>query len=96
MGANPKGVSPWGFGASAESIVSIRRRDLRKENAEFLVNLVHERDVTPKSTECDSTALEREDQHGFCRAGRHMDDQHEVLWCAASMDFSEGCSERFQ
>jgi betaine-aldehyde dehydrogenase len=96
MGANPKGVSPWGirpgFGASAESIVSIRGRDLRKENAEFLVNLAHERNVTPRSTECDPTALEREDQHGFCHAGRHMDDQHEVLWCAASMDFQRAAA----
>lgn len=83
LGANPKGVSPWGIRRDLAlprgALSQIRRRDLRKENAEFLVNLVHERNITPRSTECDSTAFEREDQHGFCRAGRHRGDQHEVL-----------------
>lgn len=52
MGAISKGVPPWGrrrdLALTRIAFAQFRRRDLKEENAEILVNLVHERNVRPK------------------------------------------------
>jgi AraC-like DNA-binding protein len=94
--ASGRSFHTTGFGASAESIVSNSQARSQKRECRILGRLVHERNVTPRSTECDSTALEREDQQGFCRAGRHMGRPALSAVVRYKYRFSEGCSERFQ